>query len=53
MWQILCGFGTGVYVGTYYNCKPVIEYIRVKVKEIIPEDMPNPKKKETGEPKDE
>ena len=53
MWQFLCGFGGGVYVGTYYNCKPVIDYIRVKVKEIIPEDMPKPEKKETGSPKDE
>ena len=57
MWQFLCGFGTGVYVGTYYNCKPVIEYVRLKVKEIIPEDMPKPEKKseeeKTGRAKDE
>ena len=45
MWQFICGFGTGVYVGTYYNCKPVIEYLRMKAKEIIPEDMPKPEKK--------
>ena len=57
MWQFLCGFGTGVYVGTYYNCKPVIEYVRIKMKEIIPEDMPKPEKKDneekTGRSKDE
>jgi hypothetical protein len=57
MWQFLCGFGTGVYVGTYYNCKPIIEYIRIKAKEIIPEDMPKPEKKDsendTGRGKDD
>ncbi len=24
MWQFILGFGTGVYIGTHYDCKPVI-----------------------------
>lgn len=27
MWQFLCAFSAGVYVGTYYNCKPMINQI--------------------------
>ena len=34
MWQLLLGFGLGIYVGTYFNCKPtldnIIENIRKK-----------------------
>ena len=24
MWQFVLGFSSGVYVGTYYDCKPMI-----------------------------
>ena len=27
MWQYLFGFSTGIYVGTYYECKPTIDKI--------------------------
>lgn len=27
MWHFLFGFSAGVYVGTYYECKPTIEKI--------------------------
>lgn len=40
MWHFLCGFGVGVYVGTYYNCKPPLEAISKFMKENLP-----PKKK--------
>lgn len=44
MWQFLFGFGAGVYVGTYFECKPAVEKIIVLVKSSIPE-----KKNETFE----
>ena len=25
MWQFFLGFSAGVYVGTYYDCKPMIK----------------------------
>jgi hypothetical protein len=37
MWQLLLGFGIGVYVGTYFNCKPVIDNIVGNIKKNIPE----------------
>ena len=37
MWQMMVGFAAGVYVGTYYNCKPTIVMIREMVKDKIPE----------------
>ena len=37
MWQLLLGFGIGVYVGTYFNCKPVIDNIIHNIKNNIPE----------------
>ena len=33
MWQMMVGFAAGVYVGTYYNCKPTIVMIREMVKD--------------------
>jgi len=36
MWRLLLGFGSGVYVGTYYNCKPVIEKIAEYIKNNLP-----------------
>ena len=38
MWQFLAGFASGVYVGTYYNCKPIILEIEKKVREYMPDE---------------
>jgi len=40
MWYFICGFGVGMYVGTYYNCKPVLD----KVTQMVKENM-SPEKK--------
>ena len=37
MLRILVGFVSGVYVGTYYNCKPIIERLKDCIKSNIPE----------------
>lgn len=37
MWQFIFGFGAGVYVGTYFECKPAVEKLIVLVKTSIPE----------------
>ena len=34
MWQMLCGFSLGIYIGTYYNCKPMIEQVVLMVKDV-------------------
>ena len=36
MWQYLVSFGAGVYVGTYFDCKPTISKIEEFVKSNIP-----------------
>ena len=41
MWQFLCGFGAGVYIGTYFECKPTIEQIVSFAKTKIPEKQLN------------
>jgi len=45
MWQFLCGFGAGVYVGTVYDCKPSLIFVRKCIKNFIPEEA-IPKKKD-------
>jgi len=47
MWQFLTGFGIGVYVGTFYDCRPAIRAVRV----ILKENMPEEKKQEQPEEK--
>lgn len=37
MWQVVVGFGVGVYVGTYYDCKPAIHFVLNTIKSNIPE----------------
>ena len=32
MWQFLCGFGCGIYIGSYYNCKPIIEKVNEAIR---------------------
>ena len=39
MWQFLLGLGLGVYLGTYYECKPML----IKMGDIIKKRFP-PKK---------
>lgn len=41
MWRVIVGFGIGVYVGTYYDCKPSIKYIRKLVKDNCPNPRPS------------
>ena len=37
MWKFLAGFSVGVYVGTYYDCKPYI----IKIKKIAKDNFPD------------
>lgn len=50
MWQFLCGFGAGVYVGTIYDCKPTMAFVKNCIKNFVPEDA-IPKKKDDGDDK--
>ena len=34
MWQFLCVFSAGVYIGTYYNCKPMINQVIIMLNDI-------------------
>jgi hypothetical protein len=36
MWKLVIGFASGVYIGTYYDCKPIIEKLQKKLTEIQP-----------------
>ena len=38
MWQFLAGFGMGVYIGTIYDCKPTVNFVRDCLKKTIPDD---------------
>ena len=38
MWQFLLGFATGVYVGTYYDCKPTIDFIKKNCEKNLPKE---------------
>ena len=37
MWQFICGFCGGIYVGTYFECKPTLEKVVHFVKTSLPE----------------
>ena len=52
MWQILTGFAAGIYVGTYYDCKPTILLVHQMVKDKFPKERleKKTKKKEEGKP---
>ncbi len=39
MWRFLLGFSSGIYVGTYYDCKPIIK----SIKKLIEDYQPKPK----------
>ena len=38
MWQVMLGFAAGVYVGTYYECKPAIKMIKTMAEDKFPEE---------------
>ena len=44
MWQVMIGFAAGIYVGTYYECKPTILVLKNLVKDKMPEEKGNGKK---------
>ena len=54
MWQFICGFGAGVYIGTYFECKPTIEQIvsfaktKIPEKKDISDDAKKKKKKDSS-----
>ena len=39
--KFIVGFGLGIYVATYYNCKPIIEKIRKTIEDNIPPEKKN------------
>jgi hypothetical protein len=45
MWQFVLGFGTGVYVGSMYDCNPTVKFISECIKKTIPKEA-LPKKKD-------
>ena len=47
MWQFFLGFSSGLYLGTYYECKPFI----AKIEEFVTQQCP--RKKDAGDKKEE
>lgn len=45
MWQFICGFCGGIYVGTYFECKPTLEKVVAFVKTSIPDKKDEEDKK--------
>ena len=45
MWQFVFGFGAGVYVGTFFDCKPTIQ----QVSSILTQYCPPKKEEEVGQ----
>ena len=41
---MIMGFGVGVYVGTAYDCKPTISFLKECIKKTVPNEV-IPKKK--------
>ena len=37
MIRFIIGFGLGLYTGTYYNCKPIIDRLQDCIKDNMPE----------------
>ena len=42
MWKFFLGLTSGIYIGTYYDCKPTIK----KIEEFIKLNIPNKKDKQ-------
>ncbi len=38
MWQIITGFAVGIYVGTYYDCKPTMLLVQQIIKDKFPRE---------------
>jgi len=38
MWKFISGFSLGIYLATYYDCKPIISRIRYFMKENFPKE---------------
>mgnify|MGYP001214984954 CR=1 FL=1 len=38
MWQFIMGFASGVYIGSYYDCKPSIDFILKTIKDNAPKE---------------
>jgi|TARA_B110000285_G_C15048177_1_gene575501 hypothetical protein len=38
MWRFICGFSSGVYVGTFYNCRPCMKTVEKFIREYIPKE---------------
>ena len=38
MYKFLLGLGTGIWIGTYYDCKPTIEKIKPEIIKHIPKE---------------
>ena len=36
MWRFLLGFASGIYVGTYYDCKPTLINIEKNIRDYMP-----------------
>ena len=36
MYQFFIGFGLGIYMGTYYNCKPIMKTMGEFIKKYTP-----------------
>ena len=53
MWQLLTGFAAGVYVGTYYDCKPTILLVQQMVKDKFPKERFDDALKKEKEKKNE
>ena len=37
MWRFLIGLSTGIYIGTHYDCKPLIKKITSEIQKYIPD----------------
>lgn len=48
MWQFLCGFSAGIYVGTYFECKPTLDNVIHIIKTNIPEKKEKADKKNSN-----
>ena len=38
MWRFLLGVSTGMYIGTYYECKPILSSIKKIIEDYTPKE---------------
>ena len=36
MYKFFLGLGTGIWIGTYYDCKPIIKKVKKEIQKYIP-----------------